>query len=69
MDLLAEEFRTVRDKQIVIDMKEKLSDKFASENHAGPKDVSDFMDLADEEEIELIRRDAYEQVSALIQKI
>lgn len=69
VDLLAEEFRTVRDKQIVIDMKEKLSDKFASENHAGPKDVSDFMDLADEEEIELIRRDAYEQVSALIQKI
>lgn len=69
VDLLAEEFRTVKDKQIVIDMKEKLSDKFASENHAGPKDVSDFMDLADEEEIELIRRDAYEQVSALIQKI
>lgn len=69
VDLLAEEFRAVRDKQIVIDMKEKLSDKFASEKHAGPKDVSDFMDLADEEEIELIRRDAYEQVSALIQKI
>ena len=50
-------------------MKEKLSAKFASENHAGPKDVSDFMDLVDEEEIELIRRDAYEQVSALIEKI
>ena len=59
----------MRDKQIVIDMKEKLSAKFASENHAGPKDVSDFMDLVDEEEIELIRRDAYEQVSALIEKI
>jgi len=65
----AEEFRAVRNKQILIDMKEKLSDKFASEKHAGPKDVSDFMDLADEEEIELIRRDAYEQVSALIEKI
>ena len=36
---------------------------------AGPKDISDFMDLVDEEEIELIRRDAYEQVSALIEKI
>ncbi|WP_031553404.1 nucleotidyl transferase AbiEii/AbiGii toxin family protein [Oribacterium sp. FC2011] len=69
VDSLAEEFRAVRDKQIVIDMKEKLSDKFASEKHAGPKDVSDFMDLANEEEIELIRRDAYEQVSALIEKI
>lgn len=50
-------------------MKEKLSDKFASENHAGPKDVSDFMDLADEEEIDLIKRDAYEQVTALIERI
>ena len=69
VDSLAEEFRAVRNKQIVIDMKEKLSDKFASEKHAGPKDVSDFMDLADEEEIELIRRDAYEQISALIEKI
>ena len=69
VDSLAEEFRAVRDKQIVVDMKEKLSNKFASEKHAGPKDVSDFMDLADEEEIELIRRDAYEQVSALIEKI
>ncbi|MBR1508139.1 MAG: hypothetical protein IJ619_09080 [Eubacterium sp.] len=69
VDSLAEEFRTVRDKQIVIDMKEKLSDKFASENHAGPQDVSDFMDLADEEEIALIKRDAYEQVTALIERI
>ena len=69
VESLAEEFSPVRDKQIVIDMKEKLSVKFASEKHAGPKDVSDFMDLVDEEEIELIRRDAYEQVSALIEKI
>ena len=50
-------------------MKEKLSDKFASENHADPKDVSDFMDLADEEEIDLIKRDVYEQVTALIERI
>ena len=50
-------------------MKEKLSDKFASENHTGPKDVSDFMYLADDEEIALIKRDAYEQVQALIEKL
>lgn len=29
--------------------KEKLAGKFASENHAGPKDVVDFLDLDDEE--------------------
>ena len=69
VESLANEFKAVRDKPIIKDMKEKLSDKFASENHAGPKDVSDFMDLADDEEIALIKRDAYEQVQALIEKL
>ena len=69
VESLANEFKAVRDKPIIKEMKEKLSDKFASENHAGPKDVSDFMDLADDEEIALIKRDAYEQVQALIEKL
>ncbi len=69
VESLANEFKAVRDKGIIKEMKEKLSDKFASENHAGPKDVSDFMDLADDEEIALIKRDAYEQVQALIEKL
>lgn len=69
VESLANEFKAVRDKAIIKEMKEKLSDKFASENHAGPKDVSDFMDLADDEEIALIKRDAYEQVQALIEKL
>lgn len=43
--------------------------KSASANHAGPKDVSDFLDLEDEEEIEMIKRDAYEQVQALLNLI
>lgn len=43
--------------------------KFASENHAGPKDVADFMDLEDEESIEMTKRDAYEQVQALLNLI
>ena len=68
-EALAKEFDAVRDKPMVKEMKEKLSDKFASENHAGPKDVSDFMDLMDDEEIALIKRDAYEQVQALIERI
>ncbi len=69
VEALAKEFGPVRDRPIVIEMKEKLSDRFASENHAGPKDVSDFMDLIDDEEIEFFKRDAYEQVRALIEKI
>ena len=50
-------------------MKNKLAGKFASANHAGPKDVSDFLDLEDEEEIEIIKRDAFEQVQALLSLI
>ena len=69
VESLANEFKAVRDKPIIKEMKEKLSDKFASENHAGPKDVSDFMDLIDDEEIALVKRDAYEQVQALIEMI
>lgn len=66
---LVKEFEPVADKTLVIEMKEKLADKFASEKHAGPKDVADFMDLLDEEEIELIRRDAHEQIMAFIERI
>ena len=47
-------------------MKEKLSGKFASADHAGPKDVADFLGLDDDEDVELIKRDAYEQVQALL---
>ncbi len=66
---LAKEFEPVKDKKIVIDAKEKLANKFASQNHAGPKDVADFMDLDNEDSIQMIKRDAYEQVQALIKMI
>ncbi|MBQ6441976.1 MAG: hypothetical protein IJJ13_05225 [Lachnospiraceae bacterium] len=69
VEALANEFDAVRDRPMVKEMKEKLSEKFASENHAGAKDVSDFMDLMDDEEIALIKRDAYEQIQALIERI
>ena len=66
---LAKEFEPVRDKNIVKEAKDMLAGKFASENHAGPKDVADFMDLEDEESIEMTKRDAYEQVQALLNLI
>ena len=66
---LAKEFEPVKDKNIVIETKDKLAGKFASENHAGPKDVADFMDLEVEESIEMTKRDAYEQVQVLLNLI
>lgn len=69
VESLAEEFHKVAEKPIILDMKQKLHDKFASEKHSGPKDVADFMDISDPEEIEMIKRDAYEQINALLTRI
>lgn len=66
---LATEFENLGEKEIVLNMKEKLQDKFGSENHAGPKDVVDFLDLINEEESEMTKRDAYEQIQALLRMI
>ena len=50
-------------------MEQKLNEKFASKEHSGPNDVAEFMDLLDMEDFEMIKRDAYEQVQALLQLI
>lgn len=66
---LALEFSGSSETPIVREMREKLSEKFASVDHAGPVDVANFMDLSDEQEIEMIHRDAFEQVQALLSSI
>ncbi len=66
---LALEFSGSSETSIVREMREKLSEKFASVDHAGPVDVANFMDLSDEQGIEMIRRDAFEQVQALLSSI
>lgn len=63
---LALEFSGFSETPTVREMKEKLSDKFASVDHAGPVDVANFMDMSNEQEINMIRRDAFEQVQALL---
>lgn len=66
---IAKEFLPVGDRKLVQDMKEKLAGKFASANHAGPVDVAEFLELDGEEEIEMMKRDVYEQVQALLRLI
>lgn len=66
---LAQLFRDCGDVKLIQDMKDKLSKKFGSPNHAGPVDVAAFMDLEDNDEIEFVKRDAYEQVQTLIENI
>ena len=69
LDSLAKLFEDYRESRIILEMKEKLSEKFASPNHAGPTDVAAFLDLVDEEEIAITKRDAYEQIQALIRRL
>ncbi len=66
---LAKEFLPAKNRKLVQEMKEKLAGKFASVNHAGPKDVADFLGPEDDEEIALIKRDAYERIQALLKLI
>lgn len=63
---LARELEPVENRKLVKEMKGKLAEKFASADHAGPRDVVDFLGLDDDEDMELIKRDAYEQVQALL---
>lgn len=66
---LAKEFQSNANNKLVREMKEKLAGKFASPDHAGPKDIADFLGLTDEDEIEMTKRDAYEQMQALVRLI
>ena len=66
---LAKEFQSSANNKLVLEMKEKLKGKFATYNHAGPQDIVDFMGLMDDDEIEMIKRDSYEQIQALINLI
>lgn len=63
---LAEEFSGLTQLQIVGNMKQKLQEKFASADHAGPKDVADFLDLLDEDDADIVKRDVFEQIQALL---
>ena len=66
---LAKEFQSNAGNKLVQEMKEKLAGKFASPDHAGPRDIVDFLGLTDEDEIEMTKRDAYEQMQALLRLI
>lgn len=66
---LAKEFQSNAGNKLVLEMKGKLAGKFASPNHAGPKDIVDFLGMMEEDEIEMTKRDSCEQVLALLRLI
>ncbi|MBQ4103918.1 MAG: hypothetical protein IJC90_05585 [Clostridia bacterium] len=66
---LVDEFIPYRNKKLVEQMREKLDEKFASPEHAGPSDIVAFLDINDEEEKARIKQDAYQKVHFLVGKI
>ena len=69
IDALAKCFEPVRTHGLVREMCEILKEKFASPEHAGPRDVVAFLDIHDEEESEQLRRDAYERINQFLESI
>ena len=66
---LATEFTPYIGKELVQKMKEKLQEKFASVNHAGPADIVSFLGTTDDEEVERIKQDVYQKVHYLVNKL
>lgn len=66
---LAKEFKEFSKHKLILEMREKLKEKFASIEHAGPIDIVSFLEIYDEEEIALTKRDAFEQISLLISSL
>jgi hypothetical protein len=63
--VIAGEFAAVAGHGLVLEAVSALKSKFASPDHFGPVSVAGFLEL-DGEEADLVKRDAYERVQALV---
>ncbi|MBQ7595818.1 MAG: hypothetical protein IJU45_04040 [Clostridia bacterium] len=62
---LAKEFLPYAKKPLIKEMCQKLEEKFASAEHAGPADIAAFQNIAEEDEILRIKQDAYQKIRYL----
>lgn len=65
---IAVEFEAVIDHGLVVEAVDVLEAKYASPNHFGPTSVAVFLEL-EGDEAELVKRDAYERVQALLSSL
>lgn len=66
LDSLIEKFKPYIDHGLVQEGLNNIKEKFGSPDHIGPQHVADFMEISDEEEIERIKRNAFERVNHLL---
>jgi len=69
IDAIAEEFRPHIAHSLVREGLGKVAQHFSSTKALGPKFVADFEDPIETEEIERLKRDSYERVSALLNSL
>jgi hypothetical protein len=69
IDGLAAEFAPHTGHGLVKEGLRKIAEKFASPTAFGPTSVANFDQVVDPEERDLLRRDAYERVSALLDRL
>jgi len=66
---LAEQFKPYKDREIIKIMLTTLSEKFASEEHSGPVDIVSFLGITETDEVERIKRDAFEKIAYLVTQL
>ena len=69
LDALAEEIKKHLANKLVQEGLLKISEKFASEKHIGPKMAADFEELPAGEQRDMMQRDAYEKVAYLLKAL
>jgi len=68
-DTLVKAFKPYREHGLVIEGLGKIRAKFQSPDHVGPIWVAEFQVIRDPEEAERVERDAYEKISAFLDKL
>jgi hypothetical protein len=69
LDALVSEFRPQLKNGLIQEGLAKLAKNFASEEHTGPKFVTAFEEITDEEDRKQMERDAFERVNYLLQEL
>lgn len=68
-DSIVDAFRPHLENALVREGLQKIAQHFASLEHMGPRHVVEFEEITDEEEKERVRRDAYERVNDLLERL
>lgn len=66
---LAEAMIPYKEKELIQEMAQKLGEKFASPEHAGPADIVAFQDITDEDEAARVKQDAFQKVNYIVSKL